>query len=91
MNPTTIELAKKGLVEELANGTINVLRIRALCRDFPGLIASTGLRARIWSLLLLGPDAHVNSENTANLPIPEYRCLEQHVLEADGQFHALCL
>lgn len=50
-------------------------------RDNPGLIASAGMRIRIWSLLLLG-SAHAVSETT-DLQPPEKSCGEQHVLEAD--------
>jgi hypothetical protein len=91
MDALTIEAAKKQLVEELSNSQINVLRIRALCRDFPGLIATTGLRIRIWSLLLLGPDGnHESNHATEDIPMPSKRCLEQQVLEADGKLKTIC-
>jgi len=50
--------AKRHLIDELSNeqSNINVLRIRNICRDYPGIISTTGLRLRIWSLLLLGQE-----------------------------------
>ena len=50
--------AVRHLIDELSNeqGNINVLRIRNICRDYPGIISTTGLRLRIWSLLLLGQE-----------------------------------
>ena len=34
--------------------TINVLKVRLLCREHPGLIADSNLRVKIWTLFLLG-------------------------------------
>lgn len=72
--------AKALLLEEIASENINVLRIRELCRDNPGLIASAGLRIRIWSILLLGG---VCVEDDAGLMNPYEPCGEMQVLEAD--------
>lgn len=77
--------AKSQLLNELAEESVNVLRIRKLCRDNPGLIESAGLRIRIWSLLLLGS---LNNEESKTVSIEEIKsattpCDEQHVLEAD--------
>lgn len=80
--PSTTELAKKQLFEELTKGSVNVLRVRALCRDYPGIIATTGLRIRIWTLLLLGPDYRPGTDD--DISMPDRPCDEQHVLEADG-------
>jgi len=46
----------KELIEELSStDNVNILRIKILCSNKPGLIASIpGLRLKIWSLLLLG-------------------------------------
>jgi hypothetical protein len=72
--------AKALLLEEIASDNVNVLRIRELCRDNPGLIASAGLRIRIWSILLLGG---VVVEEDAGLMNPYEPCGEMQVLEAD--------
>ena len=79
-----MDAAKKLLFEELAEININVLRIRALCRDYPGIIATTGLRIRIWTLLLLGPDYKISADENRDIKMPDQSCDEQHVLEADG-------
>ena len=44
------------LLEELntSNASTNVLKIRLLCREHPGLIADSNLRVKIWTLFLLG-------------------------------------
>jgi hypothetical protein len=68
------------LLDELSASPPNVLRIRALCRDFPGLISSAGVRVRVWTLLLMGPEAGVRHDV---LPMPTEPAGEQHVLEAD--------
>lgn len=83
--PSTTEIAKKLLFEELANVSVNVLRVRALCRDYPGIIATTGLRIRIWTLLLLGSEYKQSDDSGDNIPMPIEPCDEQHVLEADGE------
>eukprot|EP01038_Epipyxis_sp_PR26KG_P010762 gene10762-14453_t len=69
------------LYDELSYDPINILRVRTLCRENPGLIALAGLRIKIWSLLLLGNIGYVESNEQINLP--EKSCNEQHVLEAD--------
>ena len=92
--------AKRHLIDELSNeqSNINVLRIRNICRDYPGIISTTGLRLRIWSLLLLGQeDASVEqgiiyiiiiiiiiiiSSTAVFVPTSE-KCDEQQVLDAD--------
>ena len=82
--PSATEIAKKQLFEELTKGSVNVLRVRALCRDYPGIIATTGLRIRIWTLLLLGPDYRPSAADDDVIVMPDNPCDEQHVLEADG-------
>ena len=61
--------AKRLLIDELSNeqGNINILRIRNLCRDHPGIISTTGLRLRIWSLLLLGQEDSSIEQGKNNL------------------------
>lgn len=97
--------ARKDLLDELAAETVNILRVRKLCRENPGvidlarlvikfppnnklmiffmtgLVATTGLRVRIWVLLLLG--AQHGIEETEDILFPDGPCEEQHVLEAD--------
>lgn len=89
---SSMDAAKKRLFEELAERNVNVLRVRALCRDYPGIIATTGLRIRIWTLLLLGPDYKISADENRDIKMPEEACDEQHVLEADGQsvFYEAC-
>ena len=82
---SSTELAKKQLFEELTESSVNVLRVRALCRDFPGIIATTGLRIRIWTLLLLGPEYKLNADENRDIKMPDKGCQEQQVLEADGE------
>lgn len=82
--PSVRESAKKQLFDELTKSSVNVLRVRALCRDYPGIIATTGLRIRIWTLLLLGSNHQTNSIGEDDITMPEDPCDEQHVLEADG-------
>lgn len=50
----SIDEKKKQLIDELANVPVNMLNVRMLCKDTPGLIATSGIRTRVWSLLLLG-------------------------------------
>lgn len=72
--------AKRDLLDELSKADVNILQVRAICRDHPGLIESnSSLRLRVWSLLLLKS----NVISTASLPLPQESCIEQHVLEAD--------
>ena len=78
-----MEFAKKELIDELAEGTVNILKVRALCRDYPGIIANTGLRKRIWTRLLLGSDTGLDQCDD-EITVSENPCQEQHVLEADG-------
>lgn len=54
-----------------------------MCRENPGLIASAGIRLRIWSMLLLGPNEQLSEAGTESLPEPEQPCEEQQVLAAD--------
>eukprot|EP01041_Mallomonas_annulata_P002101 gene2101-4106_t len=72
--------AKSTLLMEMASETINALHVRELCRDNPGLIATAGLRIRIWTLLLLG---ETNFDENLELQDQVEPCEEQHVLEAD--------
>lgn len=76
----TLLVAKKQLLQELSRDQVNSLRVRELCRDHPGLIATAGLRVRIWSLLLLG---NIQINENESLQTPSTECMEFHVLEAD--------
>jgi hypothetical protein len=87
MDAVSIELAKKQLIEELSESSVNVLRVRALCRDYPGIIATTGLRIRVWTLLLMGPEYKISSDENRDIKMPDKSCEEQHVLEADGKLY----
>lgn len=71
----------KLLIDTLSTQPVNILTVRSLCRDNPGLIASAGLRLKTWSVLLLGSD----SVDLGNIDFgePIKNCDEQHVLEAD--------
>jgi hypothetical protein len=71
---------KNVLLHELSSDTVNTLKVRELCRDNPGLIATSSLRVRIWSLLLLGDVAIRDSERAPQADGP---CMEQQVLDAD--------
>ena len=78
----------KELIEELSSiDNINILKIKRLCSNKPGLIASiSGLRLKIWTLLLLGKhyqhNININSDNSINQH--QYQdCKEQQVLDAD--------
>jgi hypothetical protein len=80
-SPTTA--AKHQLIDELAHSAenVNILRVRRLCRDNPGLVASAGLRVKVWTILLLGS----NTDNYDGKDIEKITvdCEEQHVLDAD--------
>lgn len=41
--------------------TINLLKIRLLCRENPGLISNSKSRVKIWTLLLLGSHGYFKS------------------------------
>ncbi|RYH09150.1 hypothetical protein EON65_40360 [archaeon] len=69
------------LLDLIVEEPLNALRIRGLCREHPGLIASAGLRLKIWSILVLGSD-HKEDYNH-DIVGPKDPCSEQHVLEAD--------
>jgi hypothetical protein len=78
----------KELIEELSSiDNTNILKIKRLCSNKPGLIASiSGLRLKIWTLLLLGKhyqhNININSYNNINQH--QYQdCKEQQVLDAD--------
>jgi hypothetical protein len=80
----------KELIEELSSiDSINILKIKRLCSNKPGLIASiSGLRLKIWTLLLLGKhyqhNLNINSDNSINQQQHQYQdCKEQQVLDAD--------
>jgi hypothetical protein len=77
---STLAEKSKLLIETLSSNPVNILTVRSLCRENPGLIASAGLRLKTWSVLLLG-----SSECTDIIEFPETmpECAEQHVLEAD--------
>jgi hypothetical protein len=72
---------KNRLLNELAAENVNVLRVRMLCRENPGLIATAGLRIKIWTLLLLGSSSHYDLNK--DILSPTESCLEQQVLDAD--------
>mmetsp|Transcript_32702 Transcript_32702/g.55135 ORF Transcript_32702/g.55135 Transcript_32702/m.55135 type:complete len:833 (-) Transcript_32702:84-2582(-) len=78
---------KQELIEELSSESINVLRVKILCRETPGLIASAGLRTKIWSLLLLGSTQTVHklmdNSSGANIDVPSEMCRQGQVLDAD--------
>ena len=78
MNPTLTN----ELIEELSSENPNILHIKILCRENPGLIASAGLRSKVWSLLLLGNNNSAISEQP-RIEAPVSECDEQQVLEAD--------
>jgi len=71
----------KLLLHELSNEPPNILRIRRLCRENPGLVAVSGFRNRIWSLLLLG--GSLSLKESERFSPSEIDCAEQHVLEND--------
>lgn len=74
--------ALHNLLAELAAVPVNVLRVKTICLQNPGIIANSGgLRVRIWSLLLLGNEG--GEGNKEELGTPETRCGEQQVLDAD--------
>lgn len=53
-----------------------------ICSDNPGLIASAGLRNKIWTILLLGSSVVQEDSGLVNSYEP---CGEMNVLEADVQ------
>ena len=69
------------LIEELSADPINILRVKVLCRENPGLIASSGLRVKTWTLLLLG--STTSTDLNKDIELPETECEEQQVLDAD--------
>lgn len=78
--------AELSLITELSSRPINILRIKNLCLDNPGLVSSSGLRVRVWSILLgLKSDCDECELDTSDDSVgtPESTCDEQHVLEAD--------
>ncbi|KAJ1382727.1 hypothetical protein B484DRAFT_411367, partial [Ochromonadaceae sp. CCMP2298] len=66
------------LIEELSCPNANTLRIKTLCKNSPGLIATAG-RVRIWTLLLLGNAGTIQGDVEA----AQVDCREMQVLEAD--------
>jgi len=76
----TMQADSADLVDALSTRPVNLLRVKTLCR-VPGVISSSGMRVRVWSLLL-GLDEEADSEEE-ELETPEAACEEQHVLEAD--------
>jgi hypothetical protein len=69
------------LIEVLSKEPVNILRVKILCGENPGLIASAGLRIRIWTLLLLGSTS--STELNKDISSAEKVCDEQQVLDAD--------
>ena len=95
------------LLLELDQEVVNILQVRKLCRNNPGiveiqieciilkniyvilyfwwdalgLIASVGLRLKVWTLLLIGRRHDINPNDCINNT--EVFCDEQHVLESD--------
>lgn len=80
MDNAQLAPVKKILLQELSADTVNTLKVRELCRDHPGLIATAGLRVRIWSLLLLGD---TDIRDNEKVDAPDAACMEQQVLNAD--------
>lgn len=74
-------VASNQLLDLLCEDPPNALRIRALCRDHPGLIASAGLRLKIWSILVLGSSKQDDFDQ--DVIGPTVSCGEQQVLDAD--------
>lgn len=72
---------KNELINELSSNPVNILRVRTLCRNNPGLIAVSELRLRVWKLLLLG--SQFTNHDDQNVVNPTTNCEEHHVLEAD--------
>ena len=72
---------REDLVEEISNASPNINRIRQLCRSTPNLVETTGLRSRIWCLLLLGTDRDMVEQEPWEPSVQT--CLEQQVLDAD--------
>jgi hypothetical protein len=75
----------QALLQELASEPINILKVRNICKNNPGLIASLGLRPRVWALLLLGRSYDITDTDEIHITdaITHTKCQEQHVLEAD--------
>lgn len=71
----------KELIEELSSESVNILRVKILCKENPGLIATAGLRIKIWTLLLLGNTSSIDLDK--DVTMPEVDCEEQQVLDAD--------
>lgn len=69
------------LIEELSSENVNILRVKILCKENPGLIATAGLRIKIWTLLLLGNTSSIDLNK--DVTVPDEDCGEQQVLEAD--------
>ena len=76
-------VAKHNLIDELSQSAenVNILRVRRLCRDNPGLVASAGLRIKVWTILLLG--SSTDNYDGKDIEKINVDCEEQHVLEAD--------
>lgn len=79
------EEGRKLLIDELSREksdskpfSFNILKVRDVCRKYPGIIASSGLRLQIWSLLLLGKVLD-GTESSENIPSPKMTCMEQQV------------
>lgn len=79
---TTPAALKEELLELLAAEHINVLRVKLLCREYPWLISSAGLRVKVWTLFLLGISPDEESRKR-QMPLPATDCMEQQVLMAD--------
>lgn len=77
---------KNQLLEELSADNINVLRVRDLCRDNPGLVATAGLRVRVWSLLLLGKDYEATTGASLLYNSINRECEQFHVLVAGWKY-----
>lgn len=69
------------LIKELSNEPVNILRVKILCRENPGLIASAGLRSKIWTLILLGSASA--ADLSKDIIASDKDCEEQQVLDAD--------
>lgn len=79
-----LEVESKLLLQhELVKEKVNICKVRELCKSNAGLVAASGLRQKIWSLLLLGECQRENAMSDDVYNSPASPCREQQVLEAD--------
>lgn len=72
MNSADQSNSKEQLIEELSSDNVNILHIKILCSNNPGLISSiSNLRIKIWTLLLLGNNGnYVDMNLNQDISIP---------------------